>query len=129
MWGDDVMLLSMDGTGAMTVARALDRCAQAGSAQLIDNARLYTFVVEPGAAHLEITGRRSVWRLDGGKVAELLHRVHALQRTDRADIGGIDIQAPTDTLLLWRRRSAYETLPVRECNGYASEYVVAESGW
>lgn len=126
------MLLSMDGAGAATVARALSRCARAGSAQLIDNARLYTFVVEPGAAHLEITGRRSVWRLDADKVAELVHRVHALQRTDHADIGGVDIHAPTDTLLLWRRRSAYETRPVPVVSaglGYRADYVAAESGW
>ena len=114
MWGDDVVLLSMDTAGAGTLITALNRCARTGSAQLIDNARLYSFQIEPGAAHLDVSGRRCVCRLDPGKVVELVDRLRVLQRTDRADIRGIDIAAPADTLLLWRRRSAYSGAAIGE---------------
>lgn len=107
MWGDDVMLLSMDDAGFTTLISVLADCIRLGAARLVNDARMYTFVIEQGAAAVELTGRHSVWRLDPAKAAELVEQLLALLARDRAGLGYVAISAPTDTLLLRRCRPAF----------------------
>lgn len=112
-----MLLLSMDTAGVAMLISVLTRCARSGSARLIDNARMYTFVVEPGADRVELVGRHSVWRLDIATLTELVRRLRSLHRMDRAGVESVAISAPTDTLLLWRRHGAYDGLTMLAHNG------------
>jgi len=73
-----VVLLAADGAGLDALTAALTEAKQRGSSRLHGRHRVHEFVVDVGAANLEIGPDRVLWRLDDAKAGEILDGVDAL---------------------------------------------------
>ncbi|WP_236147677.1 hypothetical protein [Mycolicibacterium sp. CH28] len=105
-YGDDAVLLTLDGDGLKTFMAALEHARRNRSSQLLHDGVAQQFHIEPGAASIELSPERVVWRLDEAKAAEIADDLTALS-TPRA--GGktaghfyIDMTTPADTLVISR---------------------------
>jgi hypothetical protein len=70
-FGDDAVLLVMDTDGVTTFLSALVRAQQQGASRLEHVGTIHDFVIEPGAADIELDEDCVVWRLDHAKAAEI----------------------------------------------------------
>src|ERR1700739_3239299 len=61
-FGDDAVLLVMDTDGVTTFLSALVRAQQQGVSQLERGGTVHDFLIEPGAADIELHKDRVVWR-------------------------------------------------------------------
>lgn len=100
--GEDVVLLAMDGAGVHIFTDALKEAEQQGFSRLEHLGRLHEFLIQPNAAEIEIGNDRVVWRLDRGKVAEIIEDLVVMGDNDRPGHNYVDIVKPTDTLVLSR---------------------------
>jgi hypothetical protein len=67
--GADVVLLAADSAGLDTFLAALTEAQRQGSSRLQRRGRVHDFVIEAGAADIELDDDRVVWRLDHAKTA------------------------------------------------------------
>ena len=102
MFGDDVVLVAMDGDGVTALAVALKDAAQQGSSRLELGDVTYEFLIEGGQSAIEIDGSRVVWKLDRTKVDEVIDDLRVLECNNRPGHHYVDITKPTDTLVLSR---------------------------
>lgn len=102
MWGDDVVLLAMDGAGIAAFSAALKDAERQGISQLLHGGVTHEFVVQDGEADIELNDTRVVWRLDSAKVVEIIENLEILSHNDRPGHQYVDISKPTDTLVLSR---------------------------
>jgi hypothetical protein len=102
MWGDDVVLLAMDGAGVAAFAAALKDAERQGASQLQHGGVTHEFVIQAGEADIDLDDTRVVWRLDAAKVVEIVENLDILSNTDRPGHQYVDISKPTDTLVLSR---------------------------
>jgi len=102
MWGDDVVLLAMDGAGVVTFADALNDAVGKGSSRLEHSGVMHEFVMQAGAADIEIGEDRVVWRLDRTKAVEIVDDLTAIRDADGPGHDYVDISSPTNTLVLSR---------------------------
>ena len=102
MWGDDVVLLAMDGAGVATFADALHHAVRRGSSRLEHGGVLHEFVMQAGAADIEMGEDRVVWRLDRTKAVEIVDDLTAIRDADGPGHNYVDISTPTTTLVLSR---------------------------
>jgi hypothetical protein len=77
--GDDVVLLAMDHAGLDTFLAALTQAEQQGSSQLQRRGRVHDFVIEAGAADIELDDDRVVWRLDHTRAVEIIEKLKVLR--------------------------------------------------
>jgi hypothetical protein len=102
-FGDDAVLLVMDTDGVTTFLSALVRAQQQGASQLERGGTVHDFLIEPGAADIELHEDRVVWRLDHAKAAEIAELLTAMtQSTTGAGHYYVDISTPAETLVLSR---------------------------
>jgi hypothetical protein len=99
IWGDDVMLLAMDTAGLDTFTTALNHAEQQTFSRLDQGEMVHEFLVQDGAADIELHDDRVVWRLDHTKAAEIIEKLTAMRN------GGpghhyVDISTPTDIIVL-----------------------------
>ena len=93
--GEDVVVLAMDGAGVTTFLTALrDAVHRGSSSQLEHDGVTHQFVMQTGAADIELGQNRVVWRLDHAKAVEIVE--------DRPGHNYVDISTPTNTLILSR---------------------------
>jgi hypothetical protein len=100
--GEDVVLLAMDGGGLTTFITALSDAKQRGSSQLEHDGVTHQFVIQAGAADIELGENRVVWRLDHAKAVEIIEDLTAMSRSDRPGHSYVEISTPTNTLVLSR---------------------------
>jgi hypothetical protein len=100
--GEDVVLLAMDGAGVTTFISALRDAGQRGSAELEHGGLTHEFVIQAGAADIELGEDRVVWRLDHAKAVEIVEDLTAMSRNDVPGHDYVDIATPTETLVLSR---------------------------
>jgi hypothetical protein len=102
MWGDDVVLLAMDGVGVATFTDALNDAVRLGSSQLEHDGVTHEFVLQAGAADVELGENRVVWRLDHAKAVEIVEDLTVMRDSDGPGHNYVDTSAPTNTLVLSR---------------------------
>ncbi|WP_396926683.1 hypothetical protein [Mycolicibacterium sp.] len=98
-FGDDAVLLTLDGQGVDLIKSALDEARNNGSSRLNHDDVTQEFVIEPGAAIIELDPARVVWRLDPAKAAEIADDLTAL---GAAGHFYVDITKPAETLVISR---------------------------
>jgi hypothetical protein len=102
MWGDDVVLLAMDDAGVATFADALNDAVRLGASRLEHGGVMHEFVMQAGAADIEMGEDRVVWRLDRTKAVEIVDDLTAIRDADGPGHNYVDISTPTTTLVLSR---------------------------
>lgn len=102
MWGDDVVLLAMDGAGVAAFAAALKDAERQGASQLLHGGVTHEFVIQAGEAEIALGDTRVVWRLDAAKAVEIVENLDTLSDNDRPGHQYVDISKPADTLVLSR---------------------------
>jgi hypothetical protein len=100
--GEDVVLLAMVGAGVATFVNALRDAEQRGSSQLEHDGLTHQFVIQAGAADIELGENRVVWRLDHAKAVEIVEVLTAMSSSDRPGHSYVEISTPTNTLVLSR---------------------------
>ena len=100
--GEDVVLLAMDGAGVATFADALNDAVRLGSSRLEHGGVMHEFVMQVGAADIELSKNRVVWRLDRTKAVEIVDDLTAIRDGDGPDHNYVDISSLTNTLVLSR---------------------------
>jgi len=73
-----------------------------GSGQLENDGVTHQFVIEAGAADIELGENRVVWRLDHAKAVEIVEDLTVIGNDDRPGHNYVDISSPTRTLVLSR---------------------------
>jgi len=98
-----VVLLAADGAGLDALTAALTEAKQRGSSRLRGRQRVHEFVVDVGAANLEIGPDRVLWRLDDAKASEILDGVGVLINGGApGHVYVRDMVSPAPTLVLSR---------------------------
>jgi hypothetical protein len=106
-YGDDAVLLTLDGGGVDELHGALSDAAQRGSSRLEHNGVTHDFRIEPGRADVELDCAYVVWRLDRAKATEIIDDLAALSSND--GVGQVasghfyvDLSTPAKTLVVSR---------------------------
>jgi hypothetical protein len=106
-YGDDAVLLTLDGGGVDEFKAALTGAKERGSSRLAHDGVTHEFRIEPGTADIELDPTHVVWRLDHAKAAEIIEDLAALG--DEGRVGGpssghfyVDMSTPTETLVVSR---------------------------
>jgi hypothetical protein len=104
--GDDAVLLTMDGDGVEKFKAAVDQVRSEHSLHLHHDGIEREFHIEPGAARVELSPGRVVWRLDHTKAAEIADDLAALSvPRDGGKTAGhfyVEITSPAETLVISR---------------------------
>lgn len=101
--GEDVVLLAADGTGIDTLLATLADAQRAGSSRLAGADVVHDFVIEAGAAHIELRDDRALWRLDPGKATEIVEKLRVLSASGRPGHHYVDdMSGSAPTLMLSR---------------------------
>ena len=106
-YGDDAVLLTLDGGGVDEFKAALSDAERLGSSRLDHDGVTQEFHLEPGAADIELTPTHVVWRLDHAKAVEIIDDLAALSdegSVDRPTSGHfyVDMSKPAETLVVSR---------------------------
>jgi hypothetical protein len=101
-YGDDAVLLTMDGAGVDEFKPALDDAERHGSSRLEHDGVTHELRIEAGAANIELEKTRVVWRLDHVKAIEIIDYLAGLSNCGRAAHQYVDISTPAETLVLSR---------------------------
>jgi hypothetical protein len=101
-YGDDAVLLTLDGGGVDEFKAALSDAERHGSSRLEHDGVTQEFRIEPGAADIELNPTRMVWRLDHVKAVEIIEDLAVLSDKGRAGHCYVDISSPTETLVVSR---------------------------
>ncbi|MCV7227062.1 hypothetical protein [Mycolicibacterium komossense] len=104
--GEDAVLLTLDGSGVDEMKDAVEEARNNGSSRFVHDGVDQEFHIEPGAATVELSPSRVVWRLDQAKAAEISQDLVALGvPRDSGRTAGhfyIDMTSPAETLVISR---------------------------
>lgn len=99
---EDVVLLAADNAGLDAFAAALILAQRNRVSYLKHGRRVHEFVIETGAASIELSDDRVVWRLDDAKASEIIEKAKVL--TNNGGRPGHhyvdDMSSPAPTLVL-----------------------------
>lgn len=101
-YGDDAVLLTMDGAGVDTFRTAVSEAIQRGSSQLDHNGVTHFIQIQAGAADIDLEKTRVVWHLDLAKAHEINDDLEVSSRKGRAGHNYVDMSTPAPTLVLSR---------------------------
>jgi hypothetical protein len=101
-YGDDAVLLTMDGAGMDTFRTAISDAIDRGSSQLDHDGVTHVIQIEDGAADIDLEETRVVWHLDLAKAREILDDLDVSSRKGRAGHNYVDISTPAPTLVVSR---------------------------
>jgi hypothetical protein len=106
-YGDNAVLLTLDGGGVDEFKAALSDAERHGSSRLEHDGVTQEFRIEPGAADIELNPTHMVWRLDPAKAVEIIEDLAVL--SDEGSVGRptsghfyVDMSRPTETLVVSR---------------------------
>lgn len=106
-FGDDAVLLTLDGSGVDELKAALSDAKQHGASRLEHDGVTHEFHIESDTADIELDPIHVLWRLDEAKAAEIIEDLAVL--SDEGSVGGptsghfyVDISTPTKTLVVSR---------------------------
>jgi hypothetical protein len=104
--GDDAVLLTLDGGGVDKMKAAVAEAQNNRSSRLLLDGVIQEFYIELGAATVELTPARVVWRLDAAKATEIADDLVALSTPrDGGKTAGhfyVDMTSPAETLVISR---------------------------
>ncbi|AQT81166.1 hypothetical protein B1R94_20770 [Mycolicibacterium litorale] len=100
-FGDDAVLLTVDGDGLDAFAAAVADARANRSSRLLHDGVAHEFHIEPGAARIELSPERVEWRLDEAKATEIAKDLNALS-APRSGHCYVDMTVPADTLVISR---------------------------
>ncbi|WP_243841369.1 hypothetical protein [Mycobacterium sp. DL592] len=105
-FGDDAVLLTVDGDGLEAFGAALNQAIINRSSQLRHDGNEQEFYIEHDAASIELSPGHIIWRLDEAKAAEIADDLAVLSnpRNSGKTAGHlyVDITSPADTLVISR---------------------------
>jgi archaellin len=101
-YGDDAVLLTMDGAGVDTFRTAVSDAIQRGSSQLDHDGVTHVIRIQAGAADVDLEKTRVVWHLDLAKAREINDDLEVSSRKGRAGHNYVDMSTPAPTLVLSR---------------------------
>lgn len=99
-FGDDVVLLAMDGDGSELFGAALKRAGPQEEWRVEFDGRTHHFRVQSGAANVGLRGDRVEWCLDIVVIADMVAKLAAMRESGRPSHHYVDISTPADTLVL-----------------------------
>jgi hypothetical protein len=106
-YGDDAVLLTLDGGGVDEFKNALSHAERRGSSRMEHDGVTHEFRIEPGTADIELEPTHMVWRLDHAKAVEIIEDLAVL--SDNGSVGRptsghfyVDMSTPTETLVVSR---------------------------
>jgi hypothetical protein len=106
-YGDDAVLLTLDGGGVDEFKNALSYAERRGSSRMEHDGVTHEFRIEPGTADIELEPTHMVWRLDHAKAVEIIEDLAVL--SDNGSVGRptsghfyVDMFTPTETLVVSR---------------------------
>ncbi|CAN5694248.1 hypothetical protein BH09ACT8_BH09ACT8_32670 [soil metagenome] len=104
--GDDAVLLTLDGSGIDKVKNAVEEAISNRSSRFLHHGVAQEFHIEPGAATVDLSPTRVVWRLDQTKAAEISQDLVALSDPSGSGITAghfyVDMTSPAETLVISR---------------------------
>jgi archaellin len=101
-YGDDAVLLTMDGAGVDTFRTAVSDAVQRGSSQLDHDGVTHVIQIQAGAADIDLEKTRVVWHLDLTKAREINDDLEVSSRKGRGGHNYVDMSTPAPTLILSR---------------------------
>jgi hypothetical protein len=101
-YGDDAVLLTMDGAGVDTFRAALSDALDRGSSLLEHDGVTHEFRIQAGAADIDLEKTRVVWHLDPAKAREINDDLEVSSRKGRAGHNYVDMLTPAPTLVVSR---------------------------
>jgi hypothetical protein len=104
-FGDDAVLLTLDGDGVNEMKAAVLEAKDNRSSQLVHDGVVQEFYIEPGAAIVKLDHARVVWRLDTAKANEIADDLAALSAPRDGRTAGhfyVDMTSPAETLVISR---------------------------
>lgn len=105
-FGDAAILLTLDGHGVGEMRAAVVDAQNNRSSHILHDGVIQEFHIEPGAASVELSPARVVWRLDAAKAAEIASDLARLSapREDGKAAGHfyVDMTSPAETLVISR---------------------------
>lgn len=106
-FGDDAVLLTLDGGGVDELKAALSDAKQHGASRLEHDGVTHEFHIESDTADIGLDPTHVVWRLDEAKAAEIIEDLAVLSdegSVDRPTSGHfyVDMSTPTKTLVVSR---------------------------
>src|SRR5271156_131659 len=106
-YGDDAVLLTLDGSGVDAFKAALSAAERHDSSRLQPDGVPHESRIEPGTADIELVPTSVVWRLDHAKAVEIIDDLAVL--SDKGGAGRptsghfyVDMATPTGTLVVSR---------------------------
>jgi hypothetical protein len=117
---DDDAVLTLDGGGAGKMKDSAEKARNNRSSRFLHNGVAQEFYIDPGAATVDLSPTRVVWRLDHAKAAEISEDLVAL-RTPR-DSGRtavdfyVDIASPAETLVISRDDAVVDPVQFADAN-------------
>lgn len=100
LFGDDVVLLAMDGGGLGLFLQTLRQAFSNGCSQLEHQGVSHEFVIQEGESAVEFGEGRTAWRFNAATATGVVDYLTALHDSDRPGHQYVDISQPTDTLVL-----------------------------
>jgi hypothetical protein len=106
-YGDDAVLLTLDGGGVDELKNTLGDAQRRGSSRLEHDGVTHEFRIEPGSADIELDRTHVVWRLDHVKATEIIGDLTVL--SGKGGVVGptsghfyVDMSTPAETLVVSR---------------------------
>lgn len=101
-YGDDAVLLTMDGAGVDSFRTVLSEAIEHGSSQLEHDGVRHVIQIRAGAADIDLEQTRVVWVLDPAKAREIADDLEVSSRKGRAGHNYVDMSTPAPTLVVSR---------------------------
>ncbi|MBI5340570.1 MAG: hypothetical protein HZB45_23045 [Mycolicibacterium rufum] len=100
MFGDDVVLLAMDGIGLDLFLELLQEAMLKGRSRLEHQGVSHDVVIEAIGSSVDMADRHITWRFNSATANEVVDYLTALRSSNRPGHQYVDISEPTDTLVL-----------------------------
>ena len=99
-FGDDVVLVALDGAGLDAFVVALDEADHRGDWRVELDERTHLLRVEAGAADVGLHDDRVEWRLDRAIIVDMVDKLAAMRQAGGPSHHYVDIAEPVGTLVL-----------------------------
>ncbi len=96
---DDAVLVALDAAGLDVLTAAVEQALTHGDSRIEHAGQTHHFVVQAGAADVELHDDRTQWLLDRATMTEIIDKLAALKNGDSGH-HYVDIATPASTLVL-----------------------------